>query len=405
MISIRPQPAGIFPFPAALLLLPKPALPQPESLACLLRADKTTTVPPEWNFFLAAVNNTPDAPAAALNDADPIAAYNQFVLSGDPEHYRQLVATLDGPLAAMLELAAYYHGLADTLPDPAALDAELRALALMMTAAQAIEAQDATLALRHLAHAVELARPVSPIFAALLLGQMAQLNSGQSAAITYCHDAIELLSSCADERLIAEAWMHLGQVCQEQADNSRPLLIDSAHAYQQALRHDISLQKNQDLYALAQNNIGLVYLAMPMSGSGSSLRSGVAIQSFREALKVYDRDRDPDLWISTQLNLANALQYARSSHPQENLAHAVEIYEELLSMRHRAMDPVGYARILANQANALAHLGIFSSAMEKATEAHKLLHWHNEPQLAATMLELTTQINSRLGQTSPTEVA
>ncbi len=405
MISVRPQPVGIFPLPGGLLLLPEPALPQPESLSRLLRADKATTVPPEWNFFLSAINNTPAAPATEVDEGDPIAAYNQFVLSGDPEHYRQLVATLDGPLATMLELAAYYHGLADTLPDPAPLDAELRALALMMTAAQAIEAQESSLALHHLETAVGLARPVSPILAALLRGQMAQLNSSQSVAITYCHDAIELLSTCADERLIAEAWMHLGQVSQEQAGTSRTLLIESAQAYQQALRHDISLEKNQDLYALAQNNIGLVYLAMPMSGSGSSLRAGVAIQSFREALKVYDRDRDPDLWVSTQLNLANALQYAHSSHPEENLAHAVEIYEQLLSMRHRAMDPVGYARILANQANALAHLGIFSSAMEKATEAHKLLHWHNEPQLAATLLELTTQINNRLGHSSPTEVA
>ena len=404
MISVRPQPVGIFPFPAGLLLLPEPAEPQTEALAAVMRADSNADVPCEWNFYLDAIAGT-SGTSMSLDERDPIGAYNRFVLSGEPEHYRQLLTTLDGALAVLLEFAAFYHGLADVLPAIDLLNGELRALALMIVAAQDLEAQDTNLALTHLAEAVDCARPVSPVFAAHLLGQMAQLRSGDSVAITYCREAIDLLANCATERMRAEAWMHLGQVCQEQAGNSRTLLVESAQAYQQALRHGISLECNQDLYALAQNNIGLAYLAMPMTGSGSSLRSGVAIQSFREALKVYDRERDPDLWVSTQLNLANALQYTHSSHPEENLARAVEIYEDLLSIRQRAMDPVGYARILANQANALAHLGIFSSAMEKATEAHKLFHWHNEAQLATSMLELTIQINGRLGQSPHTEVA
>ena len=403
MISVRPQPVGILPFPAGLLLLPEPVEPQSEALAGLLRAESNVDVPCEWNFYLAAACDTLQAMSGSLGESDPIRAYNHFVLSGDPSQYRKLFESLDGSLSAMLELVAYYHGLTDTLPDVASLDGEM--LALMIRAAPDIEAQDTSLALTHLAEAVDCARPVSQVFASHLLGQMAQLESGDSVAITYCRDAIDLLADCGSERMRAEAWMHLGQVCQEQAGNSRTLLVESAQAYQQALRHGISLEQNQDLYALAQNNIGLAYLAMPMAGSGSSLRSGIAIQSFREALKVYDRGRDPDLWVSTQLNLANALQYTHSSHPEENLARAVVIYEDLLSMRQRAMDPVGYARILANQANALAHLGIFSSAMEKATEAHKLFHWHDEPQLAASMLELTIQFNGRLGQSAYTEVA
>ena len=405
MISVRPQPVGILPFPAGLLLLPETAEPQPDALAALLRAESQVDVPCEWNFYLEAACDTLQEMPGTFEESDAVRAYNHFVLSGDPAQYAQLVGLLDGPLAAMRDLAAYYHGLNDTLPDVSALDRELRAVALMIAAAQDLEEQKTSVAIGHLAEAFEFARPVSPVFASHVLGQMAQLNSGDSIAITYCREAIDLLADCGNERMRAEAWMHLGQVCQEQAGNSRILLVESAQAYQQALRHGISLEQNQDLYALAQNNIGLAYLAMPMTGSGSSLRSGVAIQSFREALKVYDRERDPDLWVSTQLNLANALQYTHSSHPEENLARAVEIYEDLLSIRQRAMDPVGYARILANQANALAHLGIFSSAMEKATEAHKLFHWHNEPQLATSMLELTIQINGRLGQPAQTEVA
>ena len=396
-IALRPQPVGVFPLPVGLLLLPPVDAPCADALASLLRADHAAVVPPEWRFYVRALSGDMSVPD---HSDDPLAAYNRFVLSGDPEQYRELLTTADGDLATMLELAAFYHGLTDTLPDSTSLTGELRAQALMMFAAQSIEQQDTSAALKHLTEAVDLARPASPVFAATLLGQMAQLGSGSCSAFTFCREAIDLLADCADDRLRAEAWMHLGQVCQEQAGASRVVLVEAAQAYQQALRHGLSLECNEDLYALAQNNIGLAYLAMPMTGAGDNLRTGVAIQSFREALKVYDRERNPDLWVSTQLNLANALQYMHSSHPEENLMRAVEIYEELLSMRQRAIDPVGYARILANQANALAHLGLFSPAMEKATEAHKLLHWHNEPNLAATMLDLTTQINSRLGQSA-----
>jgi tetratricopeptide (TPR) repeat protein len=141
--------------------------------------------------------------------------------------------------------------------------------------------------------------------------------------------------------------------------------------------------------------VGLRYLAMPMREAGDALRAAVAIQSLREALRIYTRDEHPESWASTQLNLANALQYLPSSHPAENLAQAVEIYQELLAVRTKEMDPVGYARLLANQANALAHLGVFGEALTQLEEAHRLFHWHGEPELAAAALEQVARINER----------
>ena len=70
---------------------------------------------------------------------------------------------------------------------------------------------------------------------------------------------------------------------------------------------------------------------------------------------------------------------------------AVEIYEELLQTRSRAEDPVGYARLLANQANALAHLGLFSQSLEKANEAYKSVHWHNEADAAEQRIGIGRQ--------------
>jgi len=123
---------------------------------------------------------------------------------------------------------------------------------------------------------------------------------------------------------------------------------------------------------------------------------GVAVQSFREALEVFRRETHPEEWSSARLNLANALQYLPSSHPEENLIQAVEIYEELLGVRNPAVDPLGIARLLANQANALAHLGIFPPALAKLDEARRLFHGHGTPDLAASALEQAERIHERL---------
>ena len=101
-------------------------------------------------------------------------------------------------------------------------------------------------------------------------------------------------------------------------------------------------------------------------------------------------------WASAMMNLANALQYAPSSHPRENLIQAVETYEEILPVRTRARDPVAYALVLFNQANALAHLGIFKPAIEKLAEASKLFSWHDQAEQFAAARALLDSIEERL---------
>ena len=120
------------------------------------------------------------------------------------------------------------------------------------------------------------------------------------------------------------------------------------------------------------HDLALAYLVMPMSSEGDRIRVGVAVNALRAALRVYTPDTHPTAWASTQLNLANALQYLPSVHQESNLDEAVQLYEEVLAYRDPATDPVGYARILANQGNALGHLGVFADARERLERARTL---------------------------------
>jgi len=398
----RPQPIGVFPPPATFLVLPPPD--DQEALVALLSGDISKPMPCEWSFFKAAVEGRiAEAKEMLTPSHSPIATYNLFVLgSGISSDYGRLQSSLPPELAALLKLAAFQFGLVDELPTSESLDGEFKAALLLTRASQHLELNDPGQAISKLEKAVECVRKISPVFAAHLLGQMAGLRwntPGQDGAhaIENYREAIHLAGETPLDGFHAELWLNLGSCYQDQSQGRRDYLTHAIQAYQQAIQCGLSETSHSDMYALAQNNLGLAYLSMPMVEASDGLRKAIAVQSFREALKVYQPDTHRREWVSAKLNLANALQHLPSSHPEENLVQAVEIYEELLQTRSRAEDPVGYARLLANQANALAHLGLFSQSLEKANEAYKLFHWHNEADAANSVLELVGTVHESLG--------
>ncbi|MFI0433943.1 MAG: hypothetical protein ACH36H_12485, partial [Candidatus Nanopelagicales bacterium] len=131
---------------------------------------------------------------------------------------------------------------------------------------------------------------------------------------------------------------------------------------------------------------------MPMSDQGDRIRLGVAVNALRAALKIYQPDTHPAEWARTQVNLANALQYLPSAHQADNLEEAVQLYEEVLQ-RVGTRDPLSRARLLANQGNALGHLGVFADARSRLVEARELFAANGDPDSAAsvdqTLIELT----------------
>ena len=406
----RPQPVGVLPIPAGLLILPPASFAIASSAEDALRQCMSGSVPTglplEWHFYASAARGDfPGALKYLKQQGTPEARYNCFVLQPDVESLSRLRESLTGELRSLLDVAAYVSGLADDLPASCDLDGELLALALMTKAAETIDREAIPEAIDTLHLAVEAARKSSPVFAVQLLAQMASLRKTQSEPLRsharkHLKEAIELLGESAAPELLADLWMQLGMSCQESAQGRESWMQEAVQAYQQVLRGSLIPEEHRELFALAHNNLGLLFLMMPMTEAGKQLRMGIAVQSFREGLRLCNREATPDLWASIQSNLANALQYLPSSHPEENLAQAVELYEELVSVGRKAFDPVGYGKILSNQANALAHLGIFSPALEKLQEARKLFEWHNETELASSTLEQVAYIHEQIGSTA-----
>ena len=412
-ISVRPQPLGIFSGPAALLLLPETTDPgQRTALAELLSGNCNAEMPDEWRFFQKAVSGDIEAARKCLSrdlhsprDQDDSAIglheYNLFVLSPTEERYEALRDSLPIELSQMLDVAAFNAGLIATLPMPFELDGELLAWALASVAANEIERENYSAARENLAKAIDEASQVSPLLSAILIAQSAQV-AHRCLALPLgllqkdYEAAIAIAKNHKLTGFVAELWTQLGMVLQESATTSRAALPAAIRAYQAALQSPVQPETQPQLFAELHNNLGLAYLALPESGNSNQLRTGIAIQSFRSALAAINPETDRDLWARIKMNMANALQYAPSSHPEGNLIQAVAIYEDVLSVRTRARDPVAYALVLINQANALAHLGIFKPAMEKASEAYKLFQWYEQAEQAATARELVELVNEAL---------
>ncbi|MFN8504579.1 hypothetical protein [Kouleothrix sp.] len=395
-LALRPQPLGVFALPAGYLVLP-PAAGSADIAAELLAGRAPASFPPELRFYALALQGDAQAALAALEgDTTPEAAYNRLVLGGDPADYARLRGELRGELAQLLDLAAYTLGWAEAPPARGAADGELAACVLAAHATLAIERGDDASAIELLDAAIDAARPVSPLLAAQLLGDIADLQAQDgagAAAVLRLREALDLLAGDAMPDLRAQLALRLGMLYQDLARGQRGPLLEAAKCYQEALK-TYTRDAAPELYALAQNNLALAYLAMPLTESSDQLRMAIGVQGLREALKIFTRETHPDRWASAQLNLANALQYLPSAHPEDHLAEAVELYEELLGARDPARDPLGYARLLANQGNALAHLGIFRHAREKLDAARALFERHGDPASAEAVAEVLATIDA-----------
>jgi tetratricopeptide (TPR) repeat protein len=341
------------------------------------------------------------AASGDVSGDSPIDRHNAFVLAPTPEALAAIEAAGDPAFVPLARAAAFAHGLVDDLPDPFSLDGELRALVQMTAAAGLFERGDARAARTLLVEAAGHAEPVAPVFAAVLHQQVAETLPTEAAdlAIDHLGRAAQLAEHAKLPRFHADIWMRLGTLHQARAaDGRRGPLVEAVNCYQKALAAGITQDSDPASYGQLQNNLGLAYLCMPTREASDQLRAGIAVQSFRKARDVQDRSADPDQWASVTMNLASALQYLPSTHPAENLAEAVELYEEVLAARTEARDPVAHARVLLNQGNALAHLGIFKPAIEKLAKALKLFTWHEATDEAATAKDLLDGIHDRMDE-------
>lgn len=312
-------------------------------------------------------------------DDDPVRRYNHWVLDPEVDTPARIREGLPSPLAPLVDVVAYSIGEGELPAAPADdVATEVAALVWAARASERLEASDAAAALESLDRAVELAMP-APALAGVLRGNHGTLlleagdREGGREALT---EAVELLASATGLGAPrAELLHHLGSIHHEEAaagrGDVRTLLHAAMNHYYEALQL-VTEESAPQLWAGLQLDLATAHLATPMAAASDQLRLGVATQALRACRRVFTPVTAPEAWSTATLNLANALVYIPSTHQADNLVEAVELYEEILTSGARDGDPAGMARLLTNQGNVLAHLGIHDQAKAKLVEARYL---------------------------------
>ncbi|MDJ0771346.1 MAG: tetratricopeptide repeat protein [Ilumatobacter sp.] len=394
-VLVRPQPVGVFPLPAGYLVIPDG---HDDVRASLVEGKLPAEWPDELRFYAIALDGDPVAAAAALTGDDLVARANRLVLEPSRTSYEALAADAaaagDAAFVVHVDTIAFALGLRPAPPDPSDTDGEFSAMAAAAHATAALERGDTAAAIEHLEAAAQSAHDTSVPLAGQLMGQLAntQLDEGgvQRASVTF-QAALDAMAGTDLHLTSAELHVAAGAMYQEMSEAAPRLMQQAINHYHQAL----ALVRRDDApetWAIANANLGLAYLMMPMQEASDLLRTGVAVQSMRDALTHFTPETHPDRWSSTQLNLANALVYMPSKHQADNIAEAVELYEAVLEHRSRGSDPQGRARVLANQGNALAHLGMFDQAKARLHEARAIFEEFGEDEAVRSVRGVLDEI-------------
>lgn len=376
-VIVRPQSLATFPLPAGLLLIGGDS-PEVEAVRAALVAGR---LPQSWPAELSAHEAAyagelaPADLASAFAGEGVVARYNRFVLDRDSVDAEAVRRDLPEGLAPLVDVVRYMVGLSDVVPEVGGADGELQGLILSAQASAALGRGDSAGAVALLHAAAEASERVAPVFAALVRGNAGTIAHEHGGSVEAAkQDLDSAVTVLADTDLtLARAELHhqLATLLHEEAAAADLPPTGAIHHYYSVLQL-VTEESAPPLWAAANLSLGTAYLTMPMTQASDTLRSGVAMQALRGALRVFTKETHPAEWSAATVNLANALVYAPSIKQGDNLVEAVELYEEVLEHRDRQADPQGRARVLANQGNALAHLGVFDQAKAKLHEARSL---------------------------------
>ena len=210
--------------------------------------------------------------------------------------------------------------------------------------------------------ALELAPATAPLLTARILARKATAlqalpGGGETLeAALDCYGAARgPLHAAAAAEEVAEIDMNLGLATQSLAGMQRARIQDAIAHYHRALRIFVRETHPRE-FAILHNNLAIAYLSIPATDERGALREALAVQSFEQVLQVVTLIDHPSEYAMAQNNLGNALQYAPTSHPLENLLRAIDAYDEALKVRNARDTPVEYANTAANKANALCNL-------------------------------------------------
>jgi len=363
--KIFPQTVGILPSPFSVILVP---YTNTENLNEILELN-FSNIPSEWRFFKEIYLGNFDKAKEEISylEDEELKDYTITILKFSQSNDFSVLKNFKGHrlLEKLLSL----------LNPEEVMNVELTEREDFYVFSEFIKAKflqnkDTSRAIAHLDNALRYFSFESPIFKAQVLLSKANIIFNEKGAsyhlIQLYLEILELLKNVNIPELKGEIFYQLGNLYSTFGD-----IYEAVKYYSKALEV-FTKENNPYMYALINNNMGLAYLSIQATDIESQVKLALGVQCLKKALEVFKKEEFPEEWASATLNYANALVYLPTSNPTKNLIRALELYKEVLAYREKTGNMEGYARVLANMGNVLAHLGHLKEAKKKLKKAREI---------------------------------
>lgn len=270
------------------------------------------------------------------------------------KHYATLLAdTGDSKNAELIILEAINYALTETAR------IELKALLSSIWLARLVVPYDELLLTQLkealwqcLTHYEKAGRPVQAALILMDASQVANFSDSFSESLGYISKAVDLLRKEEQPELLAQAQMRRGILLYTWAQQGNPQFYKGAMEALQEAAKVFSREAAPQQFAEIQHLLGIIYSEIPDEAKKKGVWAAVSSSSFKEALNFFTKEQYPYEYATICNHYANAYVKYPASRNSDNVAKALEMFNQALEIRTATQYPMERALTLLNYVEA-----------------------------------------------------
>ncbi|MBN8682427.1 MAG: hypothetical protein J0L99_07235 [Chitinophagales bacterium] len=201
-------------------------------------------------------------------------------------------------------------------------------------------------------------QPLEEAIALSDAAQLAHYSDSFAEALGYINRAITLFQEAEIPELLAEAHHRRAMLLYTWVKNGSPQFVKGAlDSFKEALKV-FTRENAPETFANIQQYLGILYAEMPDETLKRSMWAAVSSAAFQDALKIYTKENYPYEYAMVCNHYGNALTKYPAAVHSDNIEKARFYYTEALSIRSPQAWPFERATTLLNYVEACWQLGL-----------------------------------------------
>jgi hypothetical protein len=196
--------------------------------------------------------------------------------------------------------------------------------------------------------------------------QIANYTDSFAEALGYINRAVSIFQQAELPELFAQAHHRRAMLLYTWAKSGNPQFFKGAlDSFKEAVKV-FSRENAPDVFADIQQYLGVIYAEMPDEELKRSIWAAVSNSSFLASLAYYQKEKFPYEYAMVCNHYANALTKYPAAIHSDNVEKALFYYNEALSIRQAALYPFERAVTLLNYVEACWHVNLAGNGSNRA---------------------------------------